>query len=623
MNIEAGTATKEWDLVLALRSPFVLAEGGTSSTAVDRTLARNADGKIIVQGTQIRGILRDVAETLRDRTDLLKAAGEKLEGDPVAALFGSASGSGASGEKSGLASLESWRVDNVPLRRRFEIGDLVAVTEEPEPAAGAEGVFTRISIDPALGAAREGHLQVIEMPFPPGQEVEFRGRVTVRGQAAADCLETVLEKARSMIVAVGAHKSAGFGRVVSLELQEPESDETPSDATASDARVIDVDFKIDRPFLVNAIKLSDNVSKGSEIIPGGALKGAVAAHLQAAAGKMRPEMMELLAETVFGPAFPLGEDAGQGLLVGSVPPLSLVHLGHGESADVKDVLLCPDPQAAMEAATGEAPITLKADWKSADAARVAARIGLKRPKLATQSRTRTKIDYNSGTAEDGGDGEGGQLFAQLLVVPNRNVIWRTRLVAPEGREAAWRELQRALIGDISGLGKTRAVATASRIAPATLPSAPEPVRKTPEGACWAVTLQSDALLNDMAALRRDRDLRADYARYWAGLGFELDNFLAEQRLAGGYVALRYPQHDDRYEPYLLTVAGSVFLIRESAPGTGAAKLAELLRDGLPPNAAIGKRSWEECPYIAENGYGQIALEHRLHKELRLPGGKGD
>jgi hypothetical protein len=104
-------------------------------------------------------------------------------------------------------------------------------------------------------------------------------------------------------------------------------------------------------------------------------------------------------------------------------------------------------------------------------------------------------------------------------------------------------------------------------------------------------------------------------------------FFASQELAGGeYVWHRFQGAGD-YEPYLLTCSGSVFLL-EPEPGEEEAA-AQCLRHweerGLPlpgwarTQYARGGRSadlWSTCPYVPENGYGEVVLDRAIHWEAQ-------
>jgi hypothetical protein len=117
-----------------------------------------------------------------------------------------------------------------------------------------------------------------------------------------------------------------------------------------------------------------------------------------------------------------------------------------------------------------------------------------------------------------------------------------------------------------------------------------------------------------------------YREVWKELSadsLELRHHYATQSLAGGnYLNSRFLQPRKlRYNPWLLTSAGSVFAF-EVKDGEAAAKQIERwLNKGLElPQWAVqhyGCR-WNENPFIPQNGYGEIAL-HQPHPATPVPG----
>jgi hypothetical protein len=78
-----------------------------------------------------------------------------------------------------------------------------------------------------------------------------------------------------------------------------------------------------------------------------------------------------------------------------------------------------------------------------------------------------------------------------------------------------------------------------------------------------------------------------------------------------------------YSPYVLTNAGAVFVLRVmngGDAGAAAMKVEEWVRNGLPLATTVRKRfglagnagDWKKCPYVPENGYGEIAVDQEWH-----------
>jgi len=119
---------------------------------------------------------------------------------------------------------------------------------------------------------------------------------------------------------------------------------------------------------------------------------------------------------------------------------------------------------------------------------------------------------------------------------------------------------------------------------------------------YAVTLETDAVL------ACGGDAQDAYAEYWERVcsGAELVNFFASQRLAGGYIGMRFQMTPGRYAPFMLTEAGSVFLLK----GDIAEGLQSLIHDGLPSPIIEGTvTDWRTCPFQPENGYGRIRADY--------------
>jgi hypothetical protein len=590
-------------LTITLRSPFVTRGLVVDRATVDTPLARNAKHEFILPGSLVRGVVRAALATLAEHLDggVLAAAGTAGRvADDIDALFGR--GSGADRARARLASQQGWLADNEPARGLLSFDDLVA---DPG-AAGPNRTLARIQLDGELGSVREGFLQVIELPFALGQEVKFQGTAQLRaGKVVPGRVQALLEHALALVPAIGAVKSAGFGRVVSFEVGAPVAVAAAS-APAPATPVIGMRYLIDRPFLVAAEQVGGNLFRGQPVIPGAAIKGTLANAL-ADAGWMDRAMGEALSTLTISHAFPRPRDSAG--LAWLQPPKSLAvatQLGRNTSL-VVDQLLADDPNGVVNGRLSR--LAFAPDWKDADRQVIKAYLGQACPLPDTDVRTRTKIAGETGTsayeAVDDGAEAAGQLFSYSAVVPDQHE-WVGLLVPdPAVDPAQLARMLGLLAGGLCGFGKTDAVLTGTVASgDAGLPAA----AATPIAAGdprYAVTLLTPALLNDLQALRTGRLLLDDYRHYWQQQGFRLLRFFATQRLEGGYVALRYPQRADRYEPYLVTEPGAVFLIEADASTAAPVPLADLLRDGLPPNPAIAERDWRRCPYLPQNGFGMI------------------
>jgi hypothetical protein len=321
-----------------------------------------------------------------------------------------------------------------------------------------------------------------------------------------------------------------------------------------------------------------------------------------------PHVREHLAAIRITHAFPSAGSARP-----LVTPLSLVK--KRGASDFVDAALAGGPFLL----DGEAP-EFAVDWK--DRSMVDAAFGW--PKLSRELRVRTQIDPQALRADD------DRLFAYELIVPG-DCRWLADLILPDlsSTELAslCAELEDLFVRPLEGLGKTKARAEIGLL-PAVRVNRPlAPVRDH-----WLVTLQTPALLCDPDRLVGTKatasDLWSVYADAWNDLlggKLCLVDYFASQSLAGGAYLYKRFQHPAPYRPYLLTDAGSLFVLR-TADGN-AAGIADLLDawlcDGLPLPDWAKKRfarngepgdHWRNCPYIPQNGYGEIAVNLPVHTD---------
>lgn len=87
------------------------------------------------------------------------------------------------------------------------------------------------------------------------------------------------------------------------------------------------------------------------------------------------------------------------------------------------------------------------------------------------------------------------------------------------------------------------------------------------------------------------------------------------------------KHGGKYYPFYLTGAGSVFVLKATIKEKAMQKIDEWKTKGLPiPEWAKkkyqknGKELWQTCPYIPENGYGEVMINLKFHFDNRIPDG---
>lgn len=588
----------EFELALTLESPFVTKALALHRPMLDTALARAGD-RYMLPGTLVQGVLSAALATLRQHM----TGPDAPTADELRRLFGA--GSGKDNLKAEEKSREGWRVANEPERGLLDVGDLL-IDRADQDRADKSGEVTRVALDAETGAAREGFLQVIELPFPIGEKATFRGTVHLRqGSITPARAKSLIECALALVPAIGAVKSAGFGRVCERLVGAPATISSAGTKTCSPR--VAVEFTLDRPFVIDADRIGGNLFRGRDVIPGAVLKGALATAL-GDAGRLDPAMGDTLAAITVSHAFPL--PAG-GATPRRAAPLSLAVA----EKRVFDRLLADDNEIACVRKDGRnvpATLAFEPDFKDAngDQSRIAEFLGQRWQEPDAEVRTRTAIEHQLGAAEE------DKLFSYKAIVP-KGFRWRSTVTAPAGVDMSrFGEALAFLEAGLGWIGKTGAVMRDVTIQDK-LPPTPQPVQ--PGDVRYALVLQTPALLNDLRELRQGRSAFEDYQAYFAALGYALHRHFARQRVVGGYHALRYPPRQDRYEVYVLTEPGSVFLIEPKDPKKGC-DLPSLLTFGLPPKVPDALRHWRHCPFLPENGFGEVRC-HVVDKDAVKPTGK--
>jgi hypothetical protein len=356
------------------------------------------------------------------------------------------------------------------------------------------------------------------------------------------------------------------------------------------------------------------------------LKGALATALRRAAGLQNnaiisgsivPSLQEIADEfdkVRFTHAFPVTAGAR---LRPVQPPLSLVQDQDDVTYDVAlvsgPVLLGKPPRAPA----------FSIDWK--DASNVFKELGWAEP--PRELRVRTAIDSHRRKADD------SQLFAYEMIIPN-GYEWLGYLDLSRIDTAKLSQVEaqlRNLLGSkLLAIGKTKAgvqidLITDTSVQPkftsntSTLSAVVAPQ--------WVITLQTPAVLCDPSTIVETsggNELRQAYADVWdklSGQSLALVRFFASQSLMGGRYLVDRFQPARPYNPFLLTDAGSVFVV-QAEPGSvssAQAKIDAWLQHGLPlPDWAANRYrdAWNTCPFRAVDGFGEIAVNLPCHTKLK-------
>jgi hypothetical protein len=587
---------RAWRVRLRLRSPFLSQGLGQVRLGVDASFARAPGGdRLTIPGTLLRGLLRHILMDIADETG------------------GTAVDDAAIGRWLGRESDPAGQARDAPWRGLVQVEDLVC-DAEPDPEAS----LTRIAVDRETGSVRAGHLQVIELPFPVGREVEFHGLVRFAGDGAdAVAFERTLKLALDLLPAVGAFRSAGFGRVATVSL----ADETPAPRAPGAAAPFAgwtsalLVLRFLDPFCVNAETPDGNIFLSADEVPGAVIKGALAQRLAADPGWQRDVAPHLHALGIGHAHVTCWDDwVESGVTPAPRPRAAPLSLVAGDKGDpLHDMLAGAPPWMA--------PPRFQIDWKGKDLERLPEH--LRRRELRHEARTRTAVHPEHGGPDP------ARLFSVHAILPEDDLRWVARLWQGGAPAASFAVLLAHLDGLVlNGIGKTKARAALAVRPEAQLEAA---VAYGPDR--YALCLETPALLHDLAVLRAAASLEASYACYWAqasqgALALVPGRFFARQRLVGRYLAIRYPPPALRpgwrpppnpaqtpYEPYLLTEPGSVFLLNAMDTARAPRVVAHWLERGLPLPASLAPTAtWENCPFLPAAGYGAVRCarpgEHR-------------
>ncbi len=555
-----------YKLAIQIKAPFLSSGLAQEFYGLDISLIRDHLGRIIIPGEQVLGVLRHMFESKTDQ--MFESKTDQTDTETNEALSHWFGKQGKQLDEN-VPDDDSWR--------HLKIFDLVL---SGDSANLAEDKLTRIAIDDETGTARDGALIIMEQAFGIGKILTFEGAFRLMGsekQIAA--ILPWIEMYLKNIPALGLGKGAGFGQLGSVCVQIDEEKEVcwPGTVEPGENNAVDLVLTFEHPFLVDP-ELAGNVYTGNDEIPGAVLKGVVA-RLLTEAGLMTKERGKLLSQTVFGFAKPLSDTGRPSAL-----PQSLVE----QSGDFPDRFETgADPQAG--------PAIHVSDLKSLPTDK-----NLK-PAPNYHQRTRTAIGAD-GLAQD------NQLFTYMLVSPieqstNNPVTWHVRLV-PDAKADMTQFSKLVEFITTYGfptVGKT-AVPALAKIE--SVAGFEKPQDQNPD--VIRLTLQTPAWLIKESSLQSAGDLKEAYQAYFQsvlGKDTELVNFASDEFWRGGIAAVRRAAGgENTYFPYLLTRPGSVFELR----GVCQDKLEDIIRRGLPPWDS--NANWKSCPFVRENGYGEVKAE---------------
>jgi hypothetical protein len=587
--------TIEIQTKITLLGPFLTKSTKSGGFGIDAPVARDSQGRMYVPGAQVRG-------RLREAWDGLAHAGLLADSDIVAYL-------GPNRDDN------NWR--RRPALLRFS--DFVHV---PSATAAKMRLSQRIKIDPNRGSVEKGALQILESPFENNERCVFEGTIRFEVQAnnaGVREIERRIEKALQWIDSFGALKTSGFGRVDRVAC----TSRVAHTAKAPELRGDRISFALRprQPFCIAGHRPAGNIFESETAIPGAAIRGCIAAALNKAAGK--PVSAEVIAST----------DPARPELCRHFPLLRVTHLLPSRRGGA--VRPSPLPRSFVASSVNLTDFALRADLPMIDGK--AARFSGDWKKkdwdhlpetfhtvpVPKELRVRTAIDTTNRRAEE------SMLFAYEMCVPDKKekeLDWLGTFdlsaIPSDDRAKVAEQLSGLLANGLDGLGKTKASASVVPLDHGpSVASSLDPIG--PDRDLWVVTLVTPALLCDPRDLLDTAVPAADlqrsaYAATFAqtsGGDLELVRYFHDQRLAGGEFLYQAFQQGRPYWPWLLTLPGSVFVLRGRGP-RAANQIKDWFDSGLPIPAKLRdlyglpedeREQWRGCPFVRQNGFGEIAV----------------
>ena len=566
---------------------------------VDSPMARTAQGKFCLPESLVKGRVLEAVE------ELWGLGLFQFEPDD---LFGEQSDKG------------DWSAKRARLR-----------FEEFTNDAGPGGRRYRIALDGDLRSVKKGAMQVLESPYGAGTEAVFRGgaRLVAESETEANEIRTALQRAFRLVTSFGGERTIGFGRVKAVEFGKLAAVEGNAVTASGDRFALSLEPLA--PFCLAQRRADDNLFESETNIPGGVIRACVATAWMEHLGKKgvvkiepdsdpkRKELCEQFSQIRFLHAFPTRKGSG---VRAATAPLSLIQCP-GNNAWFGDVLLQEKAVVLHAGERGEKRIApaFAIDWKSDNG--VSEAFGQESPRRHLRVRTALSAQTRAAKKE--------QLFAMETVVPD-GFEWAFQVDLRgvlKDREKVAAQLLEVLSMPIGSMGKTDAPAV---IRAGNEWATPELAKEqSPGTGLYAITLQTPGLLCDPLTLKEasgDGSLASAYKAYFqkaSGEALELQRFFASQTLAGGRYLHQHFRRGKGYRPWLLTDAGSVFLLK-TLNDEADAVIDNWRQYGMPLPEWSGYdfgRSWGDCPYHPVNGFGEILVNISVHVRNGLKEGEYD
>ncbi len=595
-------------ITLEIEGPFLCSATSPSVWGVDSVFDRDYKGEFYIDRSHIKGKLREATKELGE-----------MNYSEIEQWFG----------KEGSDSDYSQNIG------RLDFSDFKCLNRESVEIPETE--INRIKIDSIRGVVEETALVALENAFSQGKVYKWEGEICFyeNGRTKAEEIAEKIKIALRWITAFGSEKVIGFGRLIN-EKTEPSFADIPVNFTnqVSTDSWISLYIEALEPLLILETQKKTNYLESGEVIKGSMIKGALAEALNkrlnpdnspaipiddnnAVVKETFPKLAAHYEKIRFTHAFPSLSDKRPVVI-----PYSIVESG----TEYHDIAFCNEPVPINDHAPA-----FQIDYKGEGPAGFS---------WATPQRfikTRTAIESETRRAED------EKLFTYQYVCPtdkdNNRIKWISTIslecIKEEDRKELILELFLALSW-LDRIGKRRSrINVTYRIGKA-LP-AQEMGTPISDNGYALITLQSDSLMinpDDLLSNNQTGEkLEELYKLYLDKISnnlFTLERFFAYQKLIGGHFTKRH-QHKKPYYPFYLTGAGSVFVLKVTDNKNSEVEkyLDGWLNHGLPfPEWALKKYKdtnrplWQTCPFIPENGFGEIAINLKWHWDKQYSSGEG-
>ncbi len=296
------------------------------------------------------------------------------------------------------------------------------------------------------------------------------------------------------------------------------------------------------------------------------------------------------------------------------PPLSMVV---SKNDYFHDLLNC-DCAVLLD---GAAPTFLR-DFKEEDAARILSTFGAD-ANLNHHLNIRNEHDPSTRASKN------KQLFSIESVWPKSDAHWLSNINIPKDTDLSAVEWLIRLLEKMqtdnafSPLGKNKTLANIGLEPGGFEYAVGQGITSVEKGDQINLCLQSEANIIDYQDIQSGSNLVSLYRAYWEqtefSSAFKLHRYISDEVLWGGpnwwHRFGKRLYKSQPYRPMVFTQPGSVFILEVDNPECASVLLEEWSNLGIPQlNNPAGGGNFASNPVIRENGYGEVAINLRSHKQ---------